>query len=393
MEVFGNYILDIFVGENIVPISSQMIQELKIVSDIDRLVPTFTLTMKDSTGFLGEVIPFDSESSKITIRFSRSNSLDNINEFQFVAMRRRPLADKSFSIEGVLDVPRLFTPTVTRTLTGNIKTNLSQIASDELDISDVEIGASLSYDKTILQPSWTNAFLFRYLRDRLPGRGDTGCFYCYVKNVNGSRIFVFKGIDELFLADVGPYKFIVSAQPFEDYTPIVDFKVYDNSGILGRLTGKEETFNYFNYATGVYSDESIPLSTCPSLSEYYLMDEDNDVEVSDISSYGTSNAFTDDFSADVRNKYYKTATNFIHMWISTWGVENLSPGDIVEVLFSEAFSEGNISIYQHSGVWMVKRVVHLLGSSFMSNILLTRCGIDTSMKTSLIPALEVRTNG
>jgi len=393
MELFGNYVLDVMVGEHILPISAQMIQELTVVSDIDRLVPTFTLTVKDATGLLGEIIPFDSESNRITIRFSRSNNMDDMNEFQFVVMRRRPLEDKSFSIEGVLDVPLLFSENQTRTLSGNIKTNLANIAADELKVDEIEIGESLNYDKVILQPSWTNAYLFRYLRERLVGKGDVGCFYTFIKNVRRKRIFVFKAIDELFLADVGRNKFIVGANPYEDYTPVCDFRIFDNSGLLSHLTGKAESYNYFDYESGEYSSSSVPIEDCPSLCDYYLVDNDNDIEVDSIKSLGSSNGFTDDFSGDVRNKYYKVATGFINMWISTWGVENLSPGDIVQVLFAEAFAQDNLAVFQHSGTWMVKRVVHVIQASFMTNILLTRCGIDTAMDTSLIPAMEVRTHG
>jgi hypothetical protein len=390
MELLGNYTLDVRVGDNVIPVSPQMIQELTITQDIDRLVPTFNFRISDATGLLGEVVPFDKESNQISLRFSRFQTSNSLNEFQFLVKRRRPLGDKSYAIEGVLDVPNLFSPKKTRTLIGNIKGNLEDIAIDELGVAGTEIGESLNYDKTILQPSWTNGFLLRYLRDRLVGTGNTGCFFCFIKNVESDKVLVFKSIDELYLADVGSNKFIIGAQPYEDFMPVSEYRIYDNSALLTSLLGRTETYNYFNYETGEYKQGSINLADCPSLSDFYLIDSDNDTAIESIRSMGCGNAFTSDFIGEVRNKFYKHATGFIHMWISSWGVENLSPGELVQVHFADAFRQGNLSIFQHSGLWMVKRVVHILSNSFMSNILLTRCGIDTDMNTTLLPALQAR---
>ena len=74
------------------------------------------------------------------------------------------------------------------------------------------------------------------------------------------------------------------------------------------------------------------------------------------------------------------------MWISTWGTENIAPGDIVKMVFSEAFASGDFYLYQHSGYWLVKRVVHSLTTTFMTNILLTRNGIDSSVANTLLVA-------
>jgi len=390
MELLGNYTLDVKVGGNVIPVSPQMIQELTITLDIDRLVPTFNFRVSDATGLLGEVIPFDKESNQLSLRFSRSSISDSLNEFQFLVKRRRPLGDKSFAVEGVLDVDNLFSPKRSRAITGNIKSNLENMAADEFGIEGSEIGGSLNYDKTILQPYWTNGFLLRYLRERLKGIGNAGCFYCFIKNVESLRTLVFKSIDELYLADTGPNKFIIGAQPYEDFMPVSEYRIFDNSALLTSLSGLSKSYSYFDYDTGAYKQAIIELSDCPSLSEYHLIDTDNSVAVDSIFSLGCSNAFTSDFSGEARNGYYKNATGFIHMWISSWGMEGISPGDIVQVHFADAFRQGNLSIFQHSGLWMVKRVVHVLATSFMTTLLLTRSGIDTDMSTTLLPALQAR---
>jgi hypothetical protein len=78
------------------------------------------------------------------------------------------------------------------------------------------------------------------------------------------------------------------------------------------------------------------------------------------------------------------------MWITTWGLENCVPGDLVKVVFAESFRRGDVFVYQHEGYWMVKRVVNLFTTTFVSNILLTRSGIDTSFGNTLIPATNIK---
>ena len=65
-------------------------------------------------------------------------------------------------------------------------------------------------------------------------------------------------------------------------------------------------------------------------------------------------------------------------------MEQVSPGDEVKVIFGESLVGENLFLYQHNGYWLVKRASHILSSSYMTNLLLTRNGIDTSLSTSLI---------
>lgn len=389
MELTGNYNLEVKIGSNILPVNPHMIEELTISQDIDRLVPTFTFRVKDATNLLGCIIPYDKESNKVSFAFSRGRSFDQQNTFEFSVKRRRALSNGSYEVDGILNTTGLFSPYRNRALSGNLKTNLGSICSDELGLGEYEIGASLNYVKTVLQPYWTNARLLQYLRKRVEGAGGETCYYCFIKNVKGIPILVFKSIEELFLSEVS-YKFIIGAKPFEDYYPVSDYRIFDNSQFRSFFNSKVADYRYFNYTTGAFtSSSSISMDKCPALSEYYLVDEDDDTNMS-VSILGRSNDFTEDFSGRVGQQFYDAATNSVCMWISTWGMEGVVPGAITHVLFSEALGRGRLFVYQHSGFWMVRRVVHVLGSSFMTNLLLVRCGIDTDLDTTLTPANEVR---
>jgi len=391
MDYLGNYTLDIKFGGILVPVLPQMIEELTITQDIDRIVPTFKMRLKDSTGLLGEIIPFDRSSNSVYIRIARSQDLNNLNEFEFVVERRKPTSDKDYEITGILNVDGLFTPFRSRALTGNIKGSLEDIAHTELNVSDTEVSASLSYEKTLLQPDWTNAAFFRYLKYNLIGKNNEACYYCIIKNIRSIKVLTFASIEDLFSAPL-KYSFIIGHEPFENFYPVSEYRVYDNSPIITDFAARSQKYGYFDYASGRVIGAAISISDCPSLAESFLVDKDNNVDSVNLRRLGRNNDFTSNFKGKMRNDYFDRLTNLIHMWISTWGMENISPGDIVKIVFSEALSRGSLFIYQHSGYWMVKRVVHILGSSFMTNLLLTRCGVDTDMETTLMEATKVRRN-
>jgi len=393
MEIVGNYILNLKFGGTIVSVVPQMIKEMTITQDVDRLVPTFRICVRDTTGILGEIVPLDKNLNNVELEIVRGDNSDNLNNFKFVVKRRRITSSKDYEIVGVLSIDNLLSTVKDRVLIGSIKTNLEDIVNTELNISDTEIGISLDYEKDILQPGWTNAKLFSYLKDRFIGKSGEAGYHCFVKNIRGKPIFVFKSIDEI-LSTAVRYKFVVGYKEYqeEDYYPVSEYKIFDNSQIMVDFGGKNQSYSYFNYDTGEYINNSIDILDCPSLAENFLIDDDNYNDTGSIRgmNLGRSNDFTPDFNGKIRNSYYKRLNNLIHMWISTWGLENVSPGDIVKVVFSEAFNRGNLFIYQHSGYWMVKRVVHIIGSSFMTNLLLVRCGIDTDLETTLMKATNIK---
>lgn len=383
MELTGNYTLNITMGTSTVGVPPQMIQELTITQDADRLVPTFKMVLTDATNLLADVLPHDKNTSKIAIEFARIGSASELNILHFRAVRRRSTSPEgSYEIEGVLDIPQLLTHRRSRALSGDVKTTLEDMARTDFQITSSEVGASLSYEKTILQPNWTDAKLLRYLRTNLKGKNNEGGYQCFIKVTQGNPTFVFKSLDEILTSPV-VYKFIVGHKEYKDFYPIGGYQVYDDSGILTDIGAKQQNYGFFNYDTGVWTEGAIDIDSCPALSEFYLVDADKDADANYMFRTGRSNDFTSDFQGRARNDFYLRISNFVHMWASTWGLENLAPGDIVEVVFAEALERGQLFLYQHSGLWMVKRAVHIFGTSYMTNMLLTRCGIDTDISTTL----------
>ena len=389
MLLGGNYYLNVSFGDVMINVSPQMVEEVSITMDVDRLLPTFKISVKDPTGLLSEVVPYDKNSNNVIMEFSRDKNLGNTSTMKFVVKRRKPDSDKMYAIEGVLDVKALLTQLYRRSYTGNLKNNLELMAKNDLEIANTEIGQSLNYDKTIIQTRWTDAKLFNHLVDNVEGKNGESCYFCFVKNRIDKQVLVFKSLDEILSSEV-KFKFMVAPKQYEDFYPVIYYKVYDNSQLVSDLGAKSQTFGYFDYETGEFVDDSVVIDDCPSIAERFLIDKDNTNNSVYMSKLGRSNAFTSNFRGKCKGSFNRRINNFINMWISTWGIENISPGDIIKLQFSESMIRGRLFLYQHSGLWMVKRVVHVFGNSYMTNLLLTRAGIDTDVETTLLPAQNIK---
>jgi hypothetical protein len=378
----GNYTLNVTIGGKTVPVYPQMIQEMTVTQDIDRLLPTFKMVLHDATHILSEIAPYDKTANVVGLEFTRSEDLSNLNLFEFDVKRRRVLNGDTYEVEGLLRVPTLLTKQRSRVFTGDLKAKLESVASEDLGIKDMEVGSSLSIDKTFVQPSWTDARMFSYLKDNLLGNDGEAGYYCFIKNVRGRQVFTFKSIDELFAGTVAA-NLIVGYKAYEDFIPVSDHRIYDNSQLLADFGASQQDYSYWDYTNGQCVTSTVSLSDCPALSEFYLVDSDRETDSLMLMGAGRSNDFSSNFQGRIKNMFFRKNTEVIHMWAGTWGLENVSPGDLVRVVFSEAMGHGELFVYQNSGYWMVKRIVHILGSTFMSNLLLTRCGIDTENSTTL----------
>lgn len=385
MQIIGNYSLNIEIGGIPTTIPPQMIRELTITQDVERLLPTFKMTLQDATKILSDVVSYDKNANTIRIEFARGTNESELNTFDFQVKYRGSVSPADFySVEGVLDIPGVLTDYRNRALTGNIRTNLQTVIAQEgMGITTTQIGISLNYEKTLLQPNWTDSKLLRYLRRNLIGRNQEGGYYSFVKVERGEKIFVMKSLNELLLSSI-KYRFIVGHREYQDFYPVSEYRIVDNSQFLTDLGGQAQDYSYFDWDTGSYVSNSVSIDDCPALSEFFLVDADNKSDSVLYTDTGRSNSFTEDFDGRIRNDFYRRVNSSIIMWISTWGIENISPGDIVYVIFSEALERGDVSLYQHTGLWMVKRVVHIIGSSFMTNLQLVRCGIDTDIQTTLL---------
>lgn len=385
MQIVGNYSLNIEIGGVVTTIPPQMIRELTVTQDLERLLPTFKMTLQDATKILSDVTPYDKNANTIRIEFARGIDAAELNTFNFqVKCRSSASPVDIYSVEGILDVPEVLTKYRNRALTGNVKANIeTKIAQEGMGISITQVGSSLNFDKTLLQPNWTDAKFLRYLRRNLIGRNQEAGYVSFIKVERGEKIFVMKSLNELLPTPV-KYRFIVGHRGHQEFYPVSEYRVIDNSPFLTDFGGRSQRYAYFNWDTGTYITDSVGIDDCPALSEFFLVDSDNDSNSVLYTRTGRSNEFTSDFDGRIRNDFYRRVNSNIAMWISTWGIENVSPGDIIQVVFSEALERDDLFLYQHTGLWMVKRVVHIIGSSFMTNLELIRCGIDTNISTTLL---------
>ena len=82
--------------------------------------------------------------------------------------------------------------------------------------------------------------------------------------------------------------------------------------------------------------------------------------------------------------------DLVKMWITTQGIPNIVPGQVIQTFLSFDQEGGQLASYQFSGLWLVERVVHNFGDHFLTKLLLTRSGIDTDVDNTLLAASNAR---
>jgi hypothetical protein len=407
----GNYKLHVFFRrepdvslEDPVILEPQNIRELSITMDINRYLPSFHMVVNDSAGVFSNYLPFDRiHLSRLQIEIGgyMKKKPEDITQFFFDVYRRKPTEELLYDMEGLLAINSFFSPSRIRGFTGMVSETIATLAS-EAGVNRMEISSSLNYKLNILQPNWTNGELLFYLQDNLIGiTGETG-FFCFVKTVGLNNVLVFASLNDLLLA-LPKYKFILSPNPIraqltntsemETFLPITDYRVIDNYKLLGVSGCKQQDYMYYDYYNSGFKKSSILArggsNPYISLTNHFLIDEEDvTTESKSIDSCGRSNDFTRDFKGLATNTLHKRITDLSKIWITTYGIDDIFPGDIVEIVrFPNLVidvSHPGASIY--TGYYLVERVVHVIGHNYVTRLLLTRNGINTILPTSLMKA-------
>lgn len=399
MGIQDVYQLRLLFGDEDIALTPHTVEEFSITLDINRFLPAFRLRMLDSQGLFVHLSPLDHSISKISVEIRRGiASEEQYNRFDFDVYKRTPDPD-TYDIQGLLSIDGLFSPERCRGFSGNIKSNLETIASDDLGIENTDVSILLDYDKKLVQPSWTNAQFLNYLKNNISGENGETCWYTFIKNIfisdnSKAPIFVFKCYNE-FTNEKPKYNFMIGGQAIlknnrgktTSYYPVFDYDILDNYKVIGIYGNQTKTYSYFNYSTSQFVNNSVSLNEYFSLSEFLLIDKDDPDNSVDIST-GRSNDFTEDFAEKATGQHYRRTTDLVKMWITVWGLESIAPGDIVKLKIALPSNPDFELNYQYQGYWMVERVVHMFGMGYTMRLLLTRGGIDTLYNTSLVPAIK-----
>lgn len=383
-------------------VDPQNIKELTITLDINRFLPEFHLTMDDSAGLFTHIIPFDHNLSKFHIQLGRvtKGTIEDTTLFSFDVYRRSPNSDLRYDANGLLQAKDLFSPGHNRALTGNVKESIEAIGT-AMGAKTNEVSVSLDYDKTILQPGWSNAKLLKWLKINLLGKTNEANFYCFMKCVEIDSVFVFKNVKDFWQAKP-KYRYTLTSEAVKDnasgeiYWPVMQYMLYENYKAIGIKGCRRQQRGYFDYITSSYKVDSYEIdgNTDPSIdynsfTEYHQIDIEDDPDANmSIRNSGRSNGFTTNFRGKTLNDFHRNITNLSKIWIDVIGVDDVYPGDIVDILYLEhAPPIGKIG-YQHQGFWMVERVVHVISGEFITRLLLTRNGSDCGQACQLLQAAK-----
>ena len=388
----NNYFLQVLFGGQDLAIDFNSLEELTIVQDMKKLLPEFKLRVSDGDGILTHLAPFSRGMRDVSVRFGDVQDVDKQNTLDFSVYRRLPEGKWGpgalYDIRGLLESSNVFAPNYCRAFQGTIAQMLQQLAA-EIKIPNTQISSSLNYTKTFIQPNWNNRTLFNYLERELLGSGSEGGFSIYVKVVNGKPTLTCLSHQDM-MASPAKYKFMVRDDAFEDYLPILDYQIEDNYGLCGLFGARNQEVEYVDYYSTTKKTDTYPLTGLPTLTDYYLVDGNDSTGSDSLQNNGRSNDFTPNFQGKTKSAFYGRLMELSKFWMLTYGLPNVAPGDVVQVVFSYAMDGGNLARYQFAGLWVVERVVHCITNAFRTKLLLRRSGIDTDVPTTLIKSTKKR---
>ena len=373
------------------------LEETYIIQDINKLTPSFRLRFQDLAGEYIHLAPFDKSRNKVRFSLNRNMYPETPVVFDFDIYRTFPTLDSIYDVEGLLQCDGLYSPPKIRGFSDTISVaeHLTNIALDELKVDSVDISSSLDrVFMNIVQPDWTTAELLNYLKDNLLGSTGEGCYFCFIKCELDKRIFVFRTLKELYSKNIA-YNFTNSSSAFASssagvvFYPILDFKVYDNYKALGLKGVKKARYRTFDYDNSTLDEQELKLNNNVSdidnflsLTTYFAIDGgDEDTNFSTFSGR-TGSVFNP--KGHTKKVFYDRLSNLSKFWLTTWGLEDISPGTLVSTEFIDRADL--VSMHQYNGTWLVEKVVHLLGNNFGTRLLLTRSGVNTSVNTTLLRA-------
>lgn len=400
LGVAGNYSLRFQIGEQDISVTPESFSSIDIIEYIDRMLPAFTVTFKDTMGILTHRTLLDSSFNTVTITFRIGEKYTFTERtMKFRIYRRAPemrtnIADE-ITINGLLDVPNAFSPHIQR---GWEKVAVGSIVREigaGMGIGQYSIDPSAIRPITIVQPNWNNAMFLQYLADRAPyGSGDTGYFAFVNVTDKGDVRLNFRSITSL-LKQPKLLTLRYGQAPDGSILPIYNFEGVDNFEVLGVLGIDAQRYSNFNWTTGVQTDDEITIDEAnfQSLSKYYAYDPDIGTEGISQNELGRTHELVPDWKPVLRGRYYKKINSLVKQWVTTAGNTNVRCGSIVKVVFLE--NPGQLMNYQYTGFWMVERVVHHLASTYITKLLLTRPGIDseTAIGTTLKKARYIKQDG
>lgn len=388
----GNYFLQILFGGQDVAIDNQNIEEFTVVQDLRKMLPEFRIRLHDASGVLTHLAPFGKDMSNVTVRFGNIQVVDEQNIFDFTVYRRLPEGQYGpsavYDIRGLLKVKKLFAPNYCRGFKGTIASMIQSLGA-EIGVDAVDVSSSLNYVKTFIQPNWNNMTLFNYLERELLGSDGDGGYNIFVKVDKGKSTLVCKSHKDLMLGPI-KFKFMVRDDKFEDYFPILDYAIEDNYMLSGVFGSKNQEVEYVDYYTTEKKNDSYPASDMITLTDYMLIDGDDEEGSDSLQNNGSSNDFTPDFKGRAKSIFYGRLMELSKFWMQTWGISTVCPGDVIQVMFAHSQDGENLARYQFAGLWIVERVVHSITNTYRTQLLLRRSGIDTDVTTTLLKSRKKR---
>jgi hypothetical protein len=243
-----------------------------------------------------------------------------------------------------------------------------------------------------VQANWSNAQFLQQIAENVSSADQDSNYRCWVSVENSiQNTLNFQSYSDLLNEGIKyVFSFGDESYPLDTNNPVYpvyNYEIVDNYKYLQILGTQQQSGVYFNYATSQWVNPVIPLQDIESLTPYFMVDSNDPVIDQQYTYTGMSNSLTPDFYGKINSVYETRLNNLVKIWITTWGNFEIRPGDLIQL---EVPSDPSNSLnYQYSGYWLVERIVLSFDDTLRMKLLLTRSGVTTTAKTTLIPATNI----
>lgn len=390
--VKGKYYLKLsieFEADDDINLSAFSISSVTVIETIMGSTPYLNIKFIDAIGELISLYPLIPD-VEFVIKYGKSKEESQESKFKLSTINYSPLSNADMeSILVTSDMihnkwEEMFKKTLSRSWKDKKYSEVIQEVVKDMEFDDIDIEeTSKTFD--IIQPNWTNSTFLKWLTSNSVNKQNIGGFVYFITLDNR---FVFSSMDNLY--NNKPKKTInhsLSTSGVKDNTGGYNFiNIKNNYMPVLNQGGFGQEHMHFDYNNKEFVKDKKVITDIKErqLSDWYYIAESH-VEPSKLVYGGRDTNIKDVVDNNILNS--ANSVQNVDMYIN--GDIDLHIGDLVNIRIpvSKKLKESSVINDTYSGHWLIWKVGHIFdidSNNFITQLFLTRNGINGKDLTGLV---------
>lgn len=384
MELTGTAYLDILLGDDITPLSSD-ITDFILIESINTFLPVLQLTIKDRGNLILGSLAL-SGNDEIKVRISNDYRFEQTEDYYFELFSIKD-AQLSSLLDATSTVLKLTAwPPLWKDLFQGDKVksfgyvNASNVIKDIIE-GDTEIENSVD-KQSYIQAQWTNAQMIRHVASHAYN-GSTGGYWYFF-----DRYLKFYFCCPTWLWKKGVKHNLEFVNKEDKNIRIIAWKLISNYKTLLLQSGYGSDIKYFDYDNKSYWEKNILYTdlNVGSLSKFVFLEE-KEVNSGNTRSIYLGNK-NEDISVPGSYKIMNRISGLFDLEVLVLGTNTIKLGELVNVYLLQGNKAVEI-MDTLSGVWLISKIIHRIETrtnQYTQKLVLSRDSINSKDKKGLVQA-------